>query len=54
MKKQIVNISVIILIFILGLCVGLNLYNPCDVNRDGKVSAIDYVKVKNYIMREGD
>lgn len=29
-------------------------YHQYDVNRDGKVSAADYVAIKNYIMKEGE
>lgn len=42
------------LILIIGIIIGLNLFNPCDVNRDGKVSPSDYVIVKDYIMNEGE
>lgn len=54
MKKNYKFIIICILIFIIGIYIGLNLFNPCDVNRDGKVSASDYVIVKDYIMNEGE
>ena len=51
MKKIIINV----LIFVLGIIIGLNLYHQYDANRDGKITAQDYVVIKNYIMeRESD
>lgn len=50
MKKFIIYLTV----FLFGVIVGLSIYNPCDTNRDGKVTAGDYVKVKNYILKMGD
>lgn len=47
-----------LLTFALGLGFGLLLrqeeceINPYDVDRDGKVTAADYVAIKNYIMEE--
>ena len=35
-----------------GYFLGLNKYSRYDVNRDGKVSASDYVAVRNYLMEE--
>lgn len=41
------------LFLVIGVLIGLNLFNPCDVNRDGKVTSVDYVIVKNYILKRG-
>ena len=50
MKKVIIN-----LVFLLvGIYIGLSIYNPCDVNRNGEVTASDYMEVKNFIMRGDD
>lgn len=46
------KILISLLCFVLGIIVGLNLFNRYDVNRDNKVDATDYVQVKNYIMEE--
>lgn len=40
--------------FILGIVIGLNIYSKYDANRDGKVTAKDYVVIKNYLMKEDD
>lgn len=53
MKNKIIYIIiliVILLVSVISFYVGLNLYDRHDVNRDGKVSAVDYVLIKNYIM----
>ena len=50
MKKAIIYFT----FFLFGVIVGLSLYDPCDTNQDGKVTASDYVKVKNYILEKGD
>lgn len=44
-----------IILSIIALCIcsfilGTKYYNQYDVNRDGKVNAVDYVNLKNYIM----
>lgn len=41
-----------ILCLLLGILIGINLFNRHDVNRDGVVDARDYVKIKNYIMEK--
>lgn len=46
----IAKIMIRIVYLLLGIAIGLSIYNPCDTNRDGKVTASDYVNVKNYIM----
>lgn len=58
-KSEIVFIYAI---FFIGVIIGIFLgcaemqkreeKNPYDVNRDGKVTATDYVLIKNYIMEE--
>jgi len=48
MKKITINI----IVFIIGVIVGLILFHPYDANRDGKVNASDYVVIKNYIMKK--
>lgn len=61
MNKLITTILAIIMILTLILialieaatfyaCLKQLNYNKYDVNRDGKVSATDYVLIKNYIM----
>lgn len=50
--KYIIILIVIMLISIISFYAGLNFYDRHDVNRDGKVSAVDYVLIKNYIMNE--
>ena len=52
MKNKIIILFLLILVFFIGLIIGLNLYNQYDANRDGKVSASDYVVIKNYIMNK--
>ena len=44
----------IIIVFLVSFWAGYFCRNKYDVNEDGKVTAEDYVLVKNYIMsREG-
>lgn len=50
--KYLILTIVFISIVFLSLYIGLNFYNPYDANKDGKVSAVDYVLIKNYIMNE--
>ena len=50
--KYLILTIVFISIVFLSFYLGLNFYNPYDVNRDGKVSALDYALIKNYIMNE--
>ena len=58
MKKEtiIINASLItiitLLMVIIIILLNQNKYNKYDVNKDGKVSAVDYVEVKNYIMNQ--
>jgi hypothetical protein len=35
---------------IAGYCLALLTFNPCDVNRDGKVNALDLLIVKRTIV----
>ena len=42
-----------LVLILLGLLIYTSSFIPEDVNRDGKVTAQDYVLVKKYIM-EGD
>ena len=48
--ETLINILLRLSYVLIGIAIGLSLYNPCDTNRDGKVTASDYVNVKNYIM----
>ena len=50
MKKRITNL----LFLLVGIIIGLNIFNPYDSNRDGRINAQDYVVIKNYIMRGCD
>jgi hypothetical protein len=45
-------IAIFILVAIGSFCIGLTMFNRYDVNRDGKVTAQDYIAIKNYIMEE--
>lgn len=54
MKNKISKLLEYLIVLCLGILIGLNLYSPLDVNRDRKINAIDYVIVKNYIMRGCD
>lgn len=51
-KKYIFPILFMIGMYLCGVAVGINLFDKHDVNRDGKVTAQDYVEVKNYIMEQ--
>lgn len=48
--KYLIFLIIIVFVSITSFYIGLNLYDRHDVNRDGKVSAVDYVLIKNYIM----
>lgn len=52
MKNKILKLLQYLIILCLGVLIGLNLYNPLDVNRDGIVNAQDYITIKNYIMNK--
>lgn len=52
MKDFIIKILAVICIYLCGYLFGLITFNRYDVNRDGKVTAQDYVAVKNYIMEQ--
>jgi hypothetical protein len=52
---------IILFTFILMLIVGIltydtinNKYDPRDVNRDGKISAVDYSLIKAYLLEKGN
>lgn len=50
MKKIIFSL----IIFAFGIFVGLNIYSKYDANRDGKITAKDYIVIKKFIMKEDD
>ena len=60
MKKEIENIIKIVILLLIAMStisiaislinISKNNYNIYDVDRDGEVSATDYVLIKNYIM----
>ena len=60
MKKEIENIIKIVILLLIAIStisiaislinISKNNDNIYDVNKDGKVSATDYVLIKNYIM----
>lgn len=54
MKNKISKLLEYLIVLFLGILIGLNLYDPLDVNRDGKINAVDYVIIKNHIMRGCD
>lgn len=57
MKKELLMLFACYIGFILiGILIGFDLSekNRYDVNRDGKVNAVDYVQIKNYIMKKGE
>lgn len=54
MKNKILQIIKYLFILAIGIIIGLNIYDCKDVNRDGKVSASDYVIIKKYIMEGCD
>lgn len=52
MKKRIIILFCAIVIFLIGFWLGLNLYDRHDVDRDGEITALDYIKIKKYIMED--
>ena len=54
MKNKILQIIKCLFILIIGISIGLNLFDNKDANRDGQVNAQDYVEIKNYIMERND
>ena len=52
--KGIDNILFFVIGILVGILVGLNIFNQYDVNHDGKVTATDYVLIRKYIMERGD
>lgn len=51
-KDAIIVLICLIGMYLLGVFVGVTAFDKHDVNRDGKVTAQDYVLIKNYIMEE--
>lgn len=51
-KDAVIDLLCLIGMFLAGVIAGITAYDRHDVNRDGKVSAQDYVEIKNYIMEE--
>lgn len=54
MKNKILQLIKYLFILIIGIFIGLNMFDNKDANRDGKVSASDYVIIKKYIMERDD
>lgn len=54
MKNKILQLIKYLFIFIIGIFIGLNIFDNKDVNRDGKISPADYVQIRNYIMEGCD
>lgn len=54
MKNKILQLIKCLFILIIGIFIGLNIFDNKDVNHDGKVSASDYVIIKKYIMEGCD
>lgn len=50
MKDKILQIIQYLFVLIIGMFIGLNIFDSKDANRDGKINAQDYVIIKNYIM----
>ena len=54
MKNKILQIIQYLFILMIGILIGLNIFDSRDANRDGKVNAQDYVIIKKYIMEGCD
>lgn len=54
MKNKILKIIKYLFILMIGIFIGLNIFDSKDANRDGRVNAQDYVIIKNYIMEGCD
>lgn len=52
MKNKILPIIKYLFILVIGIIIGLNIYDCKDANRDGIVNAQDYITIKNYIMNK--
>lgn len=56
MKEKIIIALCLLMLIMQTLCLTIILketqYNKYDVNKDGKVSAFDYVEIRKYIMEE--
>jgi len=54
MLIKIIKIIIIIIFGFICFNVGLNFYNKCDVNHDGKVNSLDLLFVQKEILKEGE
>lgn len=50
MKNKILQLIKYLFILIIGIFIGLNIFDNKDVNHDRQVNAQDYVIIKKYIM----
>jgi uncharacterized membrane protein len=53
--RYVIILLVIILMFLVGILTYdtiNNKYDPRDVNRDGKISAVDYSLIKAYLLEK--
>lgn len=54
MESKIKEILLMVVLFLVGIFIGLHFYKNEDVNRDGKVDIKDLLIVQKYILEEGD
>jgi len=54
MKNKIYKLIYGLVFLLIGIFIGLNIFDSKDTNRDGQVNAQDYVIIKNCIMKGCD
>lgn len=54
MKNKVIKIIQYLICFVIGILIGLNIFDNKDVNHDGVVNAQDYTIIKKYIMDRSD
>ena len=54
MKDKIIIVLLLIIIFLSLAIINLTKYDSKDVNKDGKISTIDYSIIKHYIIERNN
>lgn len=54
MKDKIIIVLLLIIIFLSLVIINLTKYDSKDVNKDGKISTMDYSIIKHYIIERNN